>query len=35
MILLSGNESALEALKLSQLLKKKWTEEKNSYKIMS
>ena len=31
----TAQTSALHATKLSQLLKKKWTEEKNAYKLMS
>jgi hypothetical protein len=35
LILETSKTSALRAVNLSQLLKKKWTEEKNSYKVMS
>ena len=35
LILETSKTSALRAVNLSQLLKKKWTEEKNSYKILS
>lgn len=35
MIEQTGKISALSAINLSQLLTKKWTEEKNAYMIMS
>ena len=35
LILETSKTSALRAVNLSQLLKKKWTEESNSYRIMS
>ena len=35
MIQLTAQTSALQAINLSQLLKKKWTEEPNAYMIMS
>ena len=35
MIADTAHTSAIQAVKLSQLLKKKWSEEKNAYKIMS
>lgn len=35
MVLETSKTSALSAINLNQLLKKKWIEEKNSYKIMS
>ena len=34
-ILETSKTSALRAVNLSQLLKPKWTEEKNSYRILS
>ena len=35
LILETSKSSALRAVNLSQLLKKKWTEESNSYQILS
>ena len=35
MILDTSKTSALRAINLNQLLKKKWTEEKNSYKLLT
>jgi hypothetical protein len=35
MILETSKTSALHAINLNQLLKKKWTEEKNSYRLMT
>ena len=35
MVLDTSKSSALRAINLNQLLKKKWTEEKNSYKLMT
>ena len=35
MVMLTSKKSALQALNLNQLLTPKWTEEKNSYKLLS
>ena len=35
MIKQTAQKSALQAINLSQLLKKKWTEERNAYVIMT
>ena len=35
LILKTSKTSALKAINLNQLLKKKWSEEKNAFKILS